>query len=447
MNLLERTRRLLQGLASPAPSKVQYYSVTCPEGHRLRGERTEGYQALRCPTCGEGIFVLPRSPLPEPAAAHTPRTVKGPPAVEPIGRELPYDREDEPIALSDPVVTRPASDADADVDGEIEWLEPGPAGEPPSPSEASAEGPDGTDDDFAAEAAAEAEAAAQARTVARPAARKPAAEPPRGRPRRDLPGRPVPAPRARPRSERLAAWARTRRNPLIFLAVGLIVVGTVGVRAWRSRFQDLPRIAERGRVEGLAALDAGEFDTAHKLLSEARRAVEALDDAVEGAAEIRHGAEEAALFTSLIADPLEVILKGATADAQDETWSQRFETLYKGRALLVIDAMVTSVPGSADSGSYELDYLVLPSGEGSDPRGLRIGRLDLTGFQLFEQARPKLGDVVRFGARLASLELDTGSETWRFGLEPDSGVFLTHPEALQALRGTSAEDEAGDAAP
>src|SRR5271156_5039696 len=40
----------------------------CASGHRVRGERTEGYQALRCPACGDGVFVLPRSPLPEPPA-------------------------------------------------------------------------------------------------------------------------------------------------------------------------------------------------------------------------------------------------------------------------------------------------------------------------------------------------------------------------------------------
>src|SRR4051812_9629840 len=66
LNLRDRARTLLQGLTTSPPPTVQYYDVVCPEGHRLRGQRTAGYQALRCPTCGEGIFVLPRSPLPEP---------------------------------------------------------------------------------------------------------------------------------------------------------------------------------------------------------------------------------------------------------------------------------------------------------------------------------------------------------------------------------------------
>ena len=43
----------------------QSFSVACSEGQaRLSGSRTEGYQALRCPECGEGVFVLLRSPAP-----------------------------------------------------------------------------------------------------------------------------------------------------------------------------------------------------------------------------------------------------------------------------------------------------------------------------------------------------------------------------------------------
>ncbi|MGZ3470353.1 MAG: hypothetical protein ACXWO1_11890, partial [Isosphaeraceae bacterium] len=63
MDLLGGARSLFKGLGTPSVAKVQYYSVVCPLGHRLRGQRTGGYQALRCPSCGEGIFVLPASPL------------------------------------------------------------------------------------------------------------------------------------------------------------------------------------------------------------------------------------------------------------------------------------------------------------------------------------------------------------------------------------------------
>ena len=42
--------------------------------------------------------------------------------------------------------------------------------------------------------------------------------------------------------------------------------------------------------------DARKFDLAYQLLLEAERAVDALGDASEGSAEIRRGAEEAAIF-------------------------------------------------------------------------------------------------------------------------------------------------------
>src|SRR4051812_39350344 len=72
LGILGRARKMVGGLAGTPPRIPQLYQVACVAGHRLRGERTEGYQALRCPTFGEGIFVLPRSPLPEPPAPASP---------------------------------------------------------------------------------------------------------------------------------------------------------------------------------------------------------------------------------------------------------------------------------------------------------------------------------------------------------------------------------------
>src|SRR3954447_2003141 len=88
---------MVGGLAGHSPKVPQLYQVCCVEGHRLRGERTEGYQALRCPTCGEGIFVLPRSPLPEPVAPTAARE----PQVQPVDDAA--GRDEEPIALSNPL--------------------------------------------------------------------------------------------------------------------------------------------------------------------------------------------------------------------------------------------------------------------------------------------------------------------------------------------------------
>src|SRR5947209_2428851 len=124
LNLLGRARKLFQGLGPPEPPRPQYYRVACPEGHILRGQRTEGYQALRCPECGEGIFILPRSPLPEPPA----------PTTNPARRrEAPATAafDEGPIALSDPP-PQPI-DVDVEADAEIEWLDPAPEPEPAPP--------------------------------------------------------------------------------------------------------------------------------------------------------------------------------------------------------------------------------------------------------------------------------------------------------------------------
>ncbi|MEO6811802.1 MAG: hypothetical protein ABI353_22060, partial [Isosphaeraceae bacterium] len=111
MSFLGRARKMLQGLGPTEPARPQPYCVACPEGHVLRGYRTEGYQALRCPGCGEGVFILPRSPLPEPPA----------PSVDPARRRaaaaLATAAEEGPISLTDPP---PQGGADS----EIDWLDP-----------------------------------------------------------------------------------------------------------------------------------------------------------------------------------------------------------------------------------------------------------------------------------------------------------------------------------
>ena len=89
-----------------------------------------------------------------------------------------------------------------------------------------------------------------------------------------------------------------------------------------------------------------------------------------------------------------------------------------------------AVPDASGQGRYELDYLVLPDGEG---KLFRTGRIDTAGFRLFDLAQPKVGDRVTFGARLASFTYDEQAKEWRIALEPDSGVFMTHPKALEAL--------------
>ena len=140
MGLLGRARNLMQGWSGPPPARAQAFHVACSEGHRLQGQRTEGYQALRCPTCGEGIFVLPRSPLPDPPAPAGPERARIASSIEAI-------YEDDPIPLTDPIPSHPEPGVEQagsqdESEAEIDWVDeaaekavttPAPTKPPPAP--------------------------------------------------------------------------------------------------------------------------------------------------------------------------------------------------------------------------------------------------------------------------------------------------------------------------
>ena len=222
---------------------------------------------------------------------------------------------------------------------------------------------------------------------------------------------------------------------MIFVLLSALVVTTVGWRIWRQRRQEYPLIAEKGRLEGIPALEQGDFDKAHNLLSAAKKAVDALGGGVEDADEIRHAADEAAILVNLCIQKLEDLLAEATPT---EEWAQKFDTLYKGQSY-IFDTRVVAAPAEGTSGDYEIGYLVLPPGqatrfgEGGMARVGRYARVDLTGFELFELARPAKGHSVLFGAKLASFGFDNKKNHWVVKLEPKSGVFMTHTRARQTL--------------
>ena len=398
----------MRGWGPAEPPRPQAYHVACASGHRLHGERGEGYQALRCPTCGEGIFVLPRSPLPDPPAPETrePSRGKGRPAASPVGLD------DGPIPLIDPPAPRPIDDVPVD-DDEIEWLEPEseadePAASKPAPREESPPVRVAFDVEsvLADEVKAPPAAVPSATPTPQPARVRAAANRPR-RPPADRPERPT---IAIEEPGGYGAWARRHRHALIFVGVAILVVGTVGMQLRRQRRQALPGIVERGRIEGLPALDAGEFDVARRILGEAARSVDALGGAVEGASEVRQGAAEAGIFVDLIPTSLEELVGEAARAENERAWAERFESLYRGRSILL--------DGQA------AEYRILTrSGLNSN----RVGRIETEGFPLLEPARP--GIVI--GARLESVGLVEG--VWRVGLDPESGVVMTHWDALRAF--------------
>jgi hypothetical protein len=385
VNLFGRAKKALGGGRSAAEDDApQYYRVACPEGHVLSGQRSEGYQALRCPACGEGVFILPRSPLPDPPAPVAQRT-KRRRAAQPVAEG--------PIELTDAPAQVEVADSEADV--EIEWEDeappPAPAAEEPPHEEAPA--PAARPRPRPGGAAARERGADVPRRPQAPASRPAAPE----RPRIEL------APR---RTFRQRLYRR--RHALLLLGVIALVVGTVGFRLLRTGFANLPRVAETNRAEGIAALEEGSFDVARQKLDRAAWALEQLGD--PEAADVRQAANEAGIFAGLASRSLEQIVEEV---ATHPDGASQFDTLHKGRSILIETQLE---PGG------ELAYRIFSSG--------KIGRIDTTGFRLLDGRRP--GESITFGARLAGIKLGDDNQ-WRVTLEPDSGVFISTPSAWTAL--------------
>ncbi|WP_435015672.1 hypothetical protein TA3x_003216 [Tundrisphaera sp. TA3] len=397
MGILGLARKVVGGLAGSTPQAAQLYQVSCVAGHRLRGERTEGYQALRCPSCGDGLFVLPRSPLPEPPAPTERASVRSPVETD----EPAWTDDDELIALTDPIPEKTSTGSSPNPDIDIEWEES------PAPAPAPKAKPQG------------AESTSDASTKTRASRRR----------REDRPASPRPTAVRAPRPD-FKQLARKHRTALLTIGVVSLVVGALIIREGRRRLELLPKVAERGRLEGLEKLDAGEFHVAKRILVEAAAAVDGLGGRVEGAEEIRQGAREAAIFTDLASESLERMVEEAATFRDVTAWSSHFKTMYQGRSI-ILDAPLVEAPDPSRPGSrYRIDYKIF-LGKGPKPEGR--ARIDLEGFRLFEEARSSVGEQKPFGARLASLELDLEANEWAFRLEPRSGVFITHPLALEAI--------------
>jgi len=480
LKFLGRAKKFFQDLGSEPESKVQFYNVVCGSGHRVRGERTEGYQALRCPVCGEGVFVLPRSPLPDPIAPARPSS-RPKPAIMDEGWV-----EEGPVELSDPAIVAVdvAGSEPMAADAEIIWEDPpagatdrrGPA---PAPLQAKSKvddnkGPNpGSVEGDPGMATREPDSDPSGCPRGRPKQRDPIARSPGARPARnddpivadrDRKGRPRKPSVANPTSrgqlldkpaaavtEPIPELRKRRRYSLIFWVVPVLVVATVGFRYWQQKRQEYPVIAEKGRIEGIPALDEGKFDKAYQLLSAAKSAVDSLGGDVEDAEAIRNAADEAAVFINLSSRTLEEMLEEAGRTDPD-VWATRFNNLYKNRSI-IIDSWIATAP-EPGKGAYDIHYRVFPSGGAShfgDSQNVvspeRIGFIDLIDFQLLELSRPRADDRVTFGARLASFQYDSTRELWVIRLDSKSGVFIQHSKALEALgwpRATSIDKNAED---
>ncbi len=412
---------------------------------------------MRCPSCGEGIFVLPASPLPEPVAVAPERSARARTAIA-----ARADVAEGPIELKDPAQRTVDIVEPDDLAVEAEIIRDDEVAGEASPA------PDGGARDDVDRAGPEKPAALTGQNInARSRPRRPSPRPaepevrassapaestakpsPRSTP---TTGRPEaarrrqattldPGPGARlPLAETMAgtsdlAQPRTARGfgrrPLLVLAcVALLALGAFAWTTWRQRWENLPQVVRIGRTEGIAALEEGKFDHANQLLSAAREAVDALGGAVEGAEEVRHAADEASILVNLLTDSLESLLDEA-ARTSPQAWADRFDTMYKGRAV-VIDATITATPDTPGSNRYELDYLVLAAGQGA--REQRYARIDLSGFEVITLADRKVGDQVVFGARLAAFQYGPEAKQWTIRFEPKSGVSIKHFKALESL--------------
>ena len=446
MKFLGLAKKFLRDLGTEPPAKVQYFNVACASGHRVRGERTEGYQALRCPACGEGVFVLPRSPLPEPAAPARASGARAA-AMRPDHRLV----EEGPVELTDPkyagveLADRGAGRVEADIIWEDEPAEPAKE-QGTAAVVRRGDSPEAGGEPVARAAEPATPRKSRPKTGARTAGSEPGrtatpATEPAGAGssrRRSARVQEVSEPKTPALLEVRVEPRRRSHHGLIFVLVPLLVIAAGSWRYWKQRRQEFPLIAERARDQGIPALDAGDFSKAHHLLAAGKQAVDALGGGVEGAEEIRHAADEAAIYVDLCDISLEDMLVEVRLRRSPRYLEIEIRPGLQGPGLCLRRDHHGRAPGREHR---ELrDRLPGLSARRDEP--VRSGRparpdtfahIDLTGFELFKLTRPSPGDSVKFGAKLAGFQFDSDKNYWVVQLEPKSGVFLTHPRALEAL--------------
>ena len=157
-------------------------------------------------------------------------------------------------------------------------------------------------------------------------------------------------------------------NRWLLVLVPLLVIATV---AWRYRQhvrQEYPLIVETGRTEGIPALEAGDFDKAHQLLSAARTAVDGLGGAVDGADEIRQAADEAAIFVNLITrGPGRPAGRGRANRSDQLGLASSTRSTKGGRSSSIRSS--PPCPTDASPSRYELALRILPPGEATNREG------------------------------------------------------------------------------
>ena len=433
MGLFDRGRKRGQS-STPTGQAVEDlgYEAFCPAGHSLTGKRQESFQAVRCPECGEGSFILPTSWLPVPPMAS-------------VNDLIPLSR------IRQSAVLEPLES----VDSEVEDTEPAEIGRtvpPQIPLKDASRPPDLRSkampvDDPAAKYHVE----TANRTVPQAEFERMVSQDSDRQSNARNASRPSPIPEAvvnkqlleddlesdEEYDEELEArppfYKRIRRGVWIGLGVFLIISLTVFIQLRQTHREKLPQLANLGRTEGIAKLDDGKFDEAKQILTAAASAYDEMRDKTEEANIVRQAARESAIFADLASRPIEDILDSVAAGANGHS---DFVNLDQGRSL-IIESRVTKTPDQG--GEYDLDFRVAV---GPGPAPARpLGRLDLKGLKLLENLKPNVGDTVLIGVRLKDFELEDG--LWWIRLDPTSGVMITHWKALNAI-GWPVTDRAPD---
>ncbi len=409
------------------------FEARCPAGHELSGQRTESFQAVRCRQCGDGVFVGPTSWLPVPPAAVVYDLIPlgSIRDVAPSGKTAKQVAEEADDEARESFAAIPLKDSEA-VAGSAKTSLPV---EDPAAKFEVAPTREIADGEFQKLVDRDAQRRSdEEQRRAKPAAsRKPAREEPR-EDRRDE------APEDESDQEPVETGPRVplykRVSPKVWVGLGVLLVIGLTVRSQiRQNYRDrIPEIVKKARTEGLESLDAGRFDEAKQILSDAANAFDYLREDSDDAKQIRQAAREAAILADLVGRPLDEIIDRFAAG---EAGKADFKTLDAGRSL-VVEARVTATPD--EGGGYELDFRV-PVGPGPTP-ARTLGKLDVRNLELMANLKPKKGDNVLIGVRLKDLALGDGF--WSVQVDPKSGVLMTRWKALEAI-GWPVTDRPGDA--
>ena len=124
------------------------------------------------------------------------------------------------------------------------------------------------------------------------------------------------------------------------------------------------------------------------------------------------------------------LLEEAATYRDPKEWPSHFAGIYRGRSV-ILDAPIAAVPDPTGPARPTRSTARSTTAGAPSPKGGPGSTWP--GSDSSNWLEPKLGEQKPFGARLASMDLDPASNEWVLTFEPDSGVFITHPRALEAI--------------